>query len=277
MVYLNKKIVLYVLFLLLAVIHFVTTSVVRDNIFTAIENLPRPVKQTKNTSLETKKSSKRKRKKFRTSGRLLGRPNPIKCSRRPKQLVDNNSGHYYFLSEDSNFKGHEAGWLDARNLCRERCMDLVSIETFEENMMVMKLLHEKRLKDLWTSGRLCNFKGCDAKHLQPRKINGWFWSGSGSRISPTNSTPKGWPRSPWSHTGYIGQFLSSPVPQPDNAEYRLNPSGVTVEACLSINNDWYNDGIAWHDSACYHKKPFICEDSDPLMRKARKLNPLVTL
>mgnify|MGYP007022917267 CR=1 FL=1 len=50
MVYLNKKIVLYVLFLLLAVIHFVTTSVVRDNIFTAIENLPRPVKQTKNAS-----------------------------------------------------------------------------------------------------------------------------------------------------------------------------------------------------------------------------------
>ena len=104
MIYLNKKIVLYVLFLLLAVIHFVTTSVARDNIFTAIENLPRPVKQTKNGSLPTKSSSTRKRKRLRTSGRLLGRPNPIKCSRRPKQLVDNNSGHYYFLSEDSNFK-----------------------------------------------------------------------------------------------------------------------------------------------------------------------------
>ena len=51
-------------------------------------------------------------------------------------------------------------------------MDLVSIETFEENMMVMKLVHEKRLRDLWTSGRLCNFHGCEAKHLQPRKING---------------------------------------------------------------------------------------------------------
>ena len=51
-------------------------------------------------------------------------------------------------------------------------MDLVSIETFEENMMVMKLVHEKRLKDLWTSGRLCNFHGCAAKHLQPKKING---------------------------------------------------------------------------------------------------------
>ena len=104
MIYLNKKIVLYVLFLLLAVIHFVTTSVARDNIFTAIENLPRPVKQAKSGSLPTKSSSTRKRKRLRTSGRLLGRPNPIKCSRRPKQLVDNNSGHYYFLSEDSNFK-----------------------------------------------------------------------------------------------------------------------------------------------------------------------------
>ena len=105
MVYLNKKIVLYVLFLLLAVIHFVTPSVVRDNIFTAIENLPRPVKQTKSSSVPTKSvSTKRRRKRLRTSGRLLGRPNPIKCSRRPKQLVDNNSGHYYFLSEDSNFK-----------------------------------------------------------------------------------------------------------------------------------------------------------------------------
>ena len=75
----------------------------------------------------------------------------------------------------------------------------------------------------------------------------------------------------------IISFAGSPVAQPDNAEYLLNPSGVTVEACLSINNDWYNDGIAWHDSACYRKKPFLCEDSDPLMRKARNLNPLVTI
>ena len=102
MIYLNKKIVLYVLFLLLAVIHFVISSVVRDNIFSAIENLPRPV--TKTSSLPTKSPTLKKRRRLRTSGRLLGRPNPIKCSRRPKQLVDSNSGHYYFLSEDSNFK-----------------------------------------------------------------------------------------------------------------------------------------------------------------------------
>ena len=111
MIYLNKKIVLYVLFLLLAVIHFVLSSVVRDNIFSALENLPRPVKQTKTSSLPTKKPPVRKRKRLRTSGRLLGRPNPIKCSRRPKQLVDSNSGHYYFLSEDSNFKVNALKYL----------------------------------------------------------------------------------------------------------------------------------------------------------------------
>ena len=116
-----------------------------------------------------------KRKRVRHSGRLLGRPNPSKCSRRPKQL--SHSGHFYFVSEDTSFKGHKVGWLDARNLCRERCMDLVSIETFEENMMIMKIVHERGLRDVWTSGRLCNFHGCDAKHLQPKKINGKliFW------------------------------------------------------------------------------------------------------
>ena len=38
-------------------------------------------------------------------------------------------------------------------------------------------------------------------------LTGWFWSGSGVRIAATNSTPTGWSRSPWSHTGFIGQFL----------------------------------------------------------------------
>ena len=38
-------------------------------------------------------------------------------------------------------------------------------------------------------------------------ISGWFWSGSGERIAPTNSTPFGWPERPWSNSGYIGQFF----------------------------------------------------------------------
>ncbi|CAB4068580.1 unnamed protein product [Lepeophtheirus salmonis] len=214
------------------------------------------------------------RRRLRTSGRLLAKPNPVKCSRRPRQLLDESTGHYYFFSEDSYFKGNKANWLDARNLCRELCMDLISIESPIENELIQQIIAEKGLRDVWTSGRLCNFKGCDKPHLQPRNVNGWFWSGSGERIYATNSTPPGWPEKPWSRTGYIGQFLENrDVPQPDNAEYLLKPDLVNVEACLSINNNWYDDGIAWHDSACYRKKSFICEDSEPLMRKARSYNP----
>ena len=64
------------------------------------------------------------------------------------------------------------GWLDARNLCRELCMDLVSIETPEENSAVIELIRERNLRSVWTSGRLCNFQGCNRPHLQPRHING---------------------------------------------------------------------------------------------------------
>ena len=63
------------------------------------------------------------------------------------------------------------------------------------------------------------------------------------------------------------------VGQPDNAEYLLKPSQVTVEACLAVHNDWYDDGISWHDVACYHKKPFVCEDSDTLMEFAKQTSP----
>ena len=99
------------------------------------------------------------------------------------------------------FQGHSASWLDARTLCRERCMDLISIETYQEFKMVQDIVRKNNLHSLWTSGRLCNFKGCNKPHLQPRIINGWFWSGSSKTIASTNSTPPGWPSQPWSYTG----------------------------------------------------------------------------
>ncbi len=68
-------------------------------------------------------------------------------------------------------------------------------------------------------------------------------------------------------------LAANPVSQPDNAEYLLNPSLASVEACLAIHNDWFDDGVAWHDAACYRPKPFICEDSDVLVKRARALSP----
>ena len=28
----------------------------------------------------------------------------------------------------------------------------------------------------WTSGRLCDFDGCDRPDFFPKNLNGWFWS-----------------------------------------------------------------------------------------------------
>ncbi len=48
------------------------------------------------------------------------------------------------------------------------------LETASENQMVKDLIEKHNLNSIWTSGRLCNFKGCSAPHLQPRKINGEY-------------------------------------------------------------------------------------------------------
>lgn len=61
---------------------------------------------------------------------------------------------------------------------------------------------------IWTSGRKCNFAGCERADLQPPNINGWFWSGSGAKIGPTTQRNSG----DWSNTGGFGQA------QPDNRE-----------------------------------------------------------
>jgi len=213
----------------------------------------------------------------RTSGRLLATPRVEKCEKRPKHYMDKRTGHYYFFSGKSHFGKYKASWLDARNICRSMCMDLISIETPEEDLMVERLMLKYNVNSLWTSGRLCNFHGCDAPHLQPKHINGWFWSGSGARMGPTNQTSPGWKINPWSHTGYLSQFVSHLVPQPDNAEYLIQKTGVTVEACMAVQNNWYNDGISWHDTACYRSKQFMCEDSDKMVNRVKNDHPNIVL
>ena len=42
-------------------------------------------------------------------------------------------------------------------------------------------------------------------------------------------------------------------------------------------NNFYGDGVVWHDIACYHKKYFVCEDSPQLMEAMRELNPGETI
>ena len=48
----------------------------------------------------------------------------------------------------------------------------------------------------------------------PRMINGWFWSGTGVRIGPTDDPYHG----DWSKTGGAGKA------QPDNREFEITVS-----------------------------------------------------
>lgn len=78
----------------------------------------------------------------------------------------------------------------------------------QENEFVKQRIARGNIRYIWTSGRKCNFAGCDRGDLQPPNVNGWFWSGSGAKIGPTTQRNTG----DWSYTGGYGQA------QPDNRE-----------------------------------------------------------
>lgn len=198
--------------------------------------------------------------------------------------------HSYFFSwEHAPTRNLEVDWLDARNICRRHCMDAVSLETPQvsrhlgihcvaavvfilifdwfvipqENEFIKQRLARGNVRYIWTSGRKCNFAGCDRPDLQPPNENGWFWSGSGAKIGATSQRNTG----DWSYTGGYNQA------QPDNREAAQGND----ESCLSILNNFYNDGLKWHDVACHHLKPFVCEDSDELLNFVRSRNPGIRL
>lgn len=136
-------------------------------------------------------------------------------------------------------------------------------ETDEENEFLKSRMIKGGTRFLWTSGRKCNFQGCDRPDLQPLIAKGWFWSGSGVRLGVTLDGQR--VEGDWGKTGGAGN------PQPDNRELKL--TGKNDEACIAVLNNYYKDGIVWHDIACYHKKPFVCEDSDELLEYMRQSNP----
>lgn len=93
-------------------------------------------------------------------------------------------GKNYFLSSHvPGLAGKKVDWLDGRNLCREYCMDLVSLENQEKNNLIFRLIQTNDVPYIWTSGRLCDFKGCENRpDLEPKNIYGWFWSSSRQKM-----------------------------------------------------------------------------------------------
>lgn len=163
--------------------------------------------------------------------RRLALPDPRSCSNRVRHATYRDArgvAHSYFFSwEHQPTRSLEVDWLDARNICRRHCMDAVSLETPQENEFIKQRIARGNVRFIWTSGRKCNFAGCDRpgernfreflgklsniyfpSDLQPPNENGWFWSGSGVKIGPTTQRNTG----DWSYTGGYNQA------QPDNRE-----------------------------------------------------------
>ena len=53
------------------------------------------------------------------------------------------------------------------------------------------------------------------------------------------------------YANFISDIFRANRPQPDNRE--------TDEVCLAVLNNFYNDGVRFHDVSCHHRKPIICE------------------
>ncbi|XP_042892943.1 C-type lectin domain family 4 member F-like [Penaeus japonicus] len=97
----------------------------------------------------------------------------------------------------------------------------VSIESHQEDKIISSVIGKDQVKYIWTGGYRDGYQ--------------WHWP-SGLPFYGIN----------WSHTGGAG------YPQPDNREDGR-------EFCLAVLNNFYNDGIRWHDVACHHEKPIVCE------------------
>jgi len=173
--------------------------------------------------------------------------------------------NYYFYSGDHNESYTETpNWLYGRNLCREYCMDAVSIDDQKENEFVKAFMKREKIRTLWTSGRLCDFPGCNGTFTGDLWVDGWFWSADRVPIAAVNKTASGWTYNPWGKSG------PNKKPQPDNAEFAINES---KEACIALFQDVYEDGITWNDVACYQEFHVLCEDNKELLEYVRSTNP----
>lgn len=61
------------------------------------------------------------------------------------KCFDWNDCSYFFSWRDPALKGVEEDWLGARNYCRQRCMDSVSLETSNENEWIKRRIVDEKV------------------------------------------------------------------------------------------------------------------------------------
>ena len=68
----------------------------------------------------------------------------------------------------------------------------------------------------------------------------------------------------------MGHLLQTP---PANLHFQNGES----ESCMAVLNNFYGDGIKWHDIGCHHEKPIICEDVEGHLQFARQTFPQIRI
>ena len=149
-------------------------------------------------------------------------------------------------------------------------MDLITLESAREQEFIGKNMADAGVREVsrrrlcwcsvncfvlcqvWTSGRLCDKEvdGCDQPRFQPYNINGWFWAATLGTMGPTNNF-SGRKFNAWSGTGPTGRA------QPDGI---LKQDGFGEQACLAVLDNFFNDGLSWHDTKCNDRRHIVCED-----------------
>jgi len=113
-------------------------------------------------------------------------------------------------------------------------MDLVTIDSRKEDRRIKSIITKHKVYGVWTGGQICQEAGC---MLDDSKLT-WVW-GPTKKVMTHNRYVN------WSKNGAKG------LSQPD--DYTKN------EGCLAVLNNWYNDGVVWHDLECEDSLPFVCE------------------
>merc|ERR1711970_30670 len=146
--------------------------------------------------------------------------------REPKSLETSTKGNYQWEG-----KNYLLTWRNGRNnfdwsggvrYCESQGMRLISLDTKEKTENFLRLVGTDRAPYFWSGGQVSR----DSRTLT------WL-NGVQEPISRGQH--------PWSFTGRTG-------PQPDGGE-----------TCLAILNNVYRDGVKFHDVACHHRKPVVCE------------------
>jgi len=141
---------------------------------------------------------------------------------------------FFDTSDGCNkFTGQEAD-----DFCKSKGGRAVSLDSNEKALAMMDLLRQRAQRYMWTGGRIDHNVGVVTWPSGARE--GYnrgqrFWSHTGGKKKDPNCTEQ----------------ICEGEPQPDNRDGN--------EICIGVLNNFYADGIKWHDVSCHHRKPTICE------------------